>query len=990
MRHRKVLLSISMLLLMFTLKPTIAKADHCAGGEVIYEWISDSTYRFFFKFYRDCNGIAEYATQDLCCYNTCTNTSFNVTMQKWNGTIPPYNQPNGTPLTAGCSGYPTRCQQVGSPIPGYQEFWYSCILTLPLQCNYWKFTVSVSARNVSTNVGGGYLYLETTFNNTGSYQGNSSPYFSVKPIPYCCINQAYTYNNGAVDPNNDSLVTEVMAPRTGPNCITTPTNLTYNSASPPYSIPNNPIQTNNSFVTNALTGQLSFTPTMLGNPTLTVRVKEYRNGVQIGSIIRDVQVQILNCSSTIPSVTADPNSIVNGSYVNGQIRGCVRQPLSFCFDLKSADTAAILMGDDNHLFSFPSATITYTNQKTDSVRGCFSWTPSVADTGLKTLIVTSKDSTCRPPGILLYQSFTLPIYIWPTTRGLGDTSVCPKGPAFLGATGGSNFVWTVVPGGSPITSLNCTNCSNPVASPTDTTYYIVTSTSNTYCPDNADTVKVSVIPGPKFDGQNDTVTCPGNPVTLNLKATPPTGVTYSYKWTPKTYLSNDTIMNPLTSAPKDIKYYVTIGSDKSICKSYDTVNVDVLDGFKIDNPDTAICEGAKVQIRGTGDSRYTYTWTTNSPASTFSNNAIINPEISQNVIDTFRYTVKASFAGCPHDSITSIRIEVQPIPTVVVDDDNNICFGDTMHMHGKITPAGYPYTLTWVPGASLDNASKANPIFNANVIGINKLVLTASSSAGCSNSDSVNLTVFPGDFLKITTPDTAICPGDSVQIVLDASSAKSFVWYPQLNMSNKSTANPTVWPTANQTYFVAGRDVNSCTDTASIYISVKPGAVIYLPDSVRLYPGDIYQIEPQGNCLYFTWFPSVGLSSTNIANPIAKPEVNTKYTVIGQTEFGCTTSSTINILAMPDGNVDMPNAFVPGSGPNNLLKPVYLGKAKLKAFRVYNRWGVKVFETADINDGWDGSFNGESQPMGVYIYTIEGYSSGNQSFIKQGNVTLIR
>lgn len=976
--------------LCFTLKPTTAKADHCAGGEVIYEWISDSTYRFFFKFYRDCNGIAEYATQDLCCFNTCTNSSFNVTMQKWTGTIPPYNQPNGTPLTAGCSGYPTKCQQPSSPIPGYQEFWYSTIITLPLQCNFWRFTVSVSARNVSTNVSGGYLYLETTFNNMAA-QGNSSPYFSVKPIPYCCINQAYTYNNGAVDPNGDSLVTEVMTPRTGANCVTAPTNLTYNAATPAYSIPNNPIQTNNSFTVGASTGQLSFTPTLLGNPTLTVRVKEYRNGVLIGSIIRDIQVQILNCTSTIPTVNPDVSSIVNGTFVGGQIKGCVNQTLSFCFDVKSTDTGAILMADDNHIFSFPAANVTYTNLRTDSVRGCFTWNTTPADTGLRTLIVTTKDSTCKPPGILLFQSFTIPIYIWPTTRASRDTSVCPKGPAYLSASGGSAYVWSVLPGGDPITSLNCTNCQSPTASPFDTTYYVVTSTGNTYCPNNSDTVKVSVIPGPQYLGQNDTITCPNNPVTLNLKASPPTGTIYRYKWTPNTYLSNDTIVNPISNPIKDVKYYIVVSSNKSICKSYDTVVVDVLDGFKLENPDTSICEGAKVQIRGTGDTRYTYTWTTNSPSSSFSNGAIINPEISQNTVGKYNYQIKASFTGCPIDSVTSINIEVEPIPTVVVDDDNQICYGDTLHLHSKITPSNYPYSLVWSPGAALDNDKAANPIFNGSLLGVNKLKLTATSKSGCNSSDSMDVMVFSSDFLTIETPDTAICPGDSVQLALTATGAKSFIWYPDINISNHLGNNPIVWPAATQTYTVFGKDMNSCTDTVSVRISVKPAAVIYLPDSVRLYPGDAYQLNPGGNCLYFNWFPVVGLSKSTIANPLAKPEVNTRYTVTGRTEFGCETKSTINILAMPDGNIEVPNGFTPGTGANNTLKPVFLGNAtKLKAFYVYNRWGVKVFETNDLNKGWDGTWNGEPQPMGVYIYTIEGVSAGGRNFVKQGNVTLIR
>ena len=56
-------------------------------------------------------------------------------------------------------------------------------------------------------------------------------------------------------------------------------------------------------------------------------------------------------------------------------------------------------------------------------------------------------------------------------------------------------------------------------------------------------------------------------------------------------------------------YYVEIGSNINRCKTYDTVIIDVLTGFSIENPDTAVCQGETVDVRGTGDTRYTYSWT---------------------------------------------------------------------------------------------------------------------------------------------------------------------------------------------------------------------------------------------------------------------------------------------------------------------------------------------------------------------------------------------
>jgi len=49
-----------------------------------------------------------------------------------------------------------------------------------------------------------------------------------------------------------------------------------------------------------------------------------------------------------------------------------------------------------------------------------------------------------------------------------------------------------------------------------------------------------------------------------------------------------------------------------------------------------------------------------------------------------------------------------------------------------------------------------------------------------------------------------------------------------------------------------------------------------------------------------------------------------------------------------------------------------------------------VFETKNISEGWDGTFHGKPQPMGVYVYEIEAVSNTGALFKRHGNITLIR
>jgi gliding motility-associated-like protein len=314
-----------------------------------------------------------------------------------------------------------------------------------------------------------------------------------------------------------------------------------------------------------------------------------------------------------------------------------------------------------------------------------------------------------------------------------------------------------------------------------------------------------------------------------------------------------------------------------------------------------------------------------------------------------------------------------------------MCFGDTMQLKAIVTPAYSNYKYSWTPGVSLTNPNIINPIFRATVS--EKLTFTASTPAGCKDDDEIELTVFPGDFVFVSS-DTAICPRDTASLAMVGNGVKSFQWTPSEFINNTASLTPAVWPTNTQLYTVYARDTNGCFDTAKVKVVVKPAAVVDLPESVRLYPGQSYQMDPRGNGVYFSWFPHVGLSSASISNPEVKPEVNTRYVVHATTELGCRATDSIDIIVSPDSQVDVPNVFAPGR--NSTLKVLHLGEAKLKNFAIYNRWGVKMFETSDISQGWDGSYNGEPQPVGVYVYTIEAESYTGRKVSKQGNVTLIR
>jgi gliding motility-associated-like protein len=110
------------------------------------------------------------------------------------------------------------------------------------------------------------------------------------------------------------------------------------------------------------------------------------------------------------------------------------------------------------------------------------------------------------------------------------------------------------------------------------------------------------------------------------------------------------------------------------------------------------------------------------------------------------------------------------------------------------------------------------------------------------------------------------------------------------------------------------------------------------------------------------------------------------------TVAGCT--ATDSVIVTQDCYLDVPNAFTPNDdGINDYFLPRPLLGKGLSTFtmNIYNRWGQLLFETNQTEGrGWDGKFNGISQPEGVYVYTIDVTFKDGQKEKHQGNVTLLK
>lgn len=92
-----------------------------------------------------------------------------------------------------------------------------------------------------------------------------------------------------------------------------------------------------------------------------------------------------------------------------------------------------------------------------------------------------------------------------------------------------------------------------------------------------------------------------------------------------------------------------------------------------------------------------------------------------------------------------------------------------------------------------------------------------------------------------------------------------------------------------------------------------------------------------------------------------------------------------------DRSLLIPNAFTPNNdGTNDAFKIQNFSIQKLIEFKVFNRWGTILYETANAGEGWDGTYHGKPQPMGVYGYVIRIAYPDNIVETYKGTVTLLR
>jgi gliding motility-associated-like protein len=544
-----------------------------------------------------------------------------------------------------------------------------------------------------------------------------------------------------------------------------------------------------------------------------------------------------------------------------------------------------------------------------------------------------------------------------------NSKICDGQSATLNATGGIIYLW------SPTNSLSNDSIYNPVASPTTTTTYVVSVTDTNGC-QNKDSLIITVNSLPVVTITPDEKICFSSPKTLNA------GGGVSYNWSPSAGLSNSTINNPVANPTSTTTYMVIVtGSDG--CKNEDSLTITVNPlPLVIAGPNQNICVGSTAALKGSGG--ILYDWTSNPPGfNSKSNNIIVQPTTTTEYILTATDT-----NGCSANDTSTVF--VHQLPVVSINNNVFLCIGSSTQL---VATGGSTYQ--WSPLTGLSNTSIPNP--TANPVDTTEYYVTVTDTFGCQAKDSVMVDVlFP--FKANVNPGDTICAGSSVQ--LNASGGSVYNWYPAGGLDNPSVNDPVASPTVTTVYNVAVSDGHCFSDTGSVLVYVYPDPAFDAGKDQTISAGQsviLGQLTPSFTGT-FLWIPSTWLSCNNCQNPTAKPDSTTTYVVTLINQFGCRTSDSVTLTILcPEDVVFIPNAFTPnGDGLDDVFYVRSMGLLQVNYFRVFDRWGQLLFETNDLNIGWDGTFKGQKLPPAVYVYDFNGVCSTGATIDKKGNVTLIR
>lgn len=308
----------------------------------------------------------------------------------------------------------------------------------------------------------------------------------------------------------------------------------------------------------------------------------------------------------------------------------------------------------------------------------------------------------------------------------------------------------------------------------------------------------------------------------------------------------------------------------------------------------------------------------------------------------------------------------------------------------NLTPAG-PFCENTTTAANLSadisggtwsgtGITDPNGVFTPDVAGVGTHTLTYVHTQGCGGTNTMDIVVNPVPNSAFAADVLSGCTPLTVHFTSDPSVAVSS-W----DFGDNTTASSVGG--ADHSFNTAGTYSVSLTNTANGCSSstTRTNYITVYPNPEALFnasPQVLTQTETNtqfnnhsvnGSSYFWTFGDG---DNSNLENPAHHyPEVPGNYTVtlIVTSSNGCVDQASLIITIKDNKIIYVPNAFTPdGDEFNNVFAPVVTAGYDTQnySFTIFNRWGETLFESHDVNRGWDGTYRGKLVPAGIYTWTI--------------------
>lgn len=524
---------------------------------------------------------------------------------------------------------------------------------------------------------------------------------------------------------------------------------------------------------------------------------------------------------------------------------------------------------------------------------------------------------------------------------------------------------------------------------TNTTYTIALFSGNSTCPvgfRGSATVIVDILNNVNTN-IND-ATCKGRCNGSAQFSIPHAGPHYTYIWPDFT---GGTAKNNLCEGT----YRVAINNGAGCLDTLDLV-VDEPDEITLAPlPDLLACENETISVTANpsgGSGNYTYNWSTTENTQTIDVASPLNRTYSVTVSDN---------NNCP-PAIETFELEIRPLLTIETTPDTGICLGDDITIGASGTGGDGNYSFTWNnPGSSTTDSITVSPLRNFEYI--------VSLDDGCGSRTQIDTILLqvdrpPNTDYTITQPLCINTPADFVFAEYDTGAVYNVFFAPLFE--TEENAEESFSRSFDDTGCV---DINieaqndycfsTATDSCGLIVRARPVAeFIHSPDTAsRISDFEVLFTNttqtPYEN-LFWYLEGSLVAGSEEYEHPFVDQGFYEMELVV-ENIFGCTDSVVKEIFVREEPRrILVPNAFTPNDDNiNDIFKPVINDRnIQNYKFQIFNRWGQLIFETNDLDEGWDGSLNNSrnEKQQGVYIWRLEFFDFEGKLRQRKGTVMLYR